>query len=421
MEISNKVKNLKNISVDEFLKLEFNKLKSEDRNVKKLVEAIKKSGFSFPIFLWKDHDYVIDGMGRKLAVEALIKDGHTIKEIPCVEIEADTLEEAKQKTLEVSSQFGDITVDSLKEFSKDFDINFDTIQIGNFSMDDMVEPTPKDDEIPEVPKEAKSKLGDLYEIGEHRVLCGDSTKVDDVEKLMNGKKADMVFTSPPYNANTKAGEGDIFNGKKGKKLYAEGYSDNLSTDEYVKFAQSVLNLCFAYTEGFIFWNVSYNKNSRYQYIQQITPYLEYLREQICWKKSSTIPFKGSMMRDWEPIYLFSTIKANLGLEKVTSNFWEVSNTHSQTESHKACYPIELVVKGIELINGSKRVLDPFIGSGSTLIASEKTGRRCFGLELDPKYVDVIVQRYVDYTGNTKIKKNGKEIDWDITINKEGKK
>jgi len=381
-----------------------NAKKHPKKQIEQIAASIKEFGMHQPIVVDKE-GVIIVGHGRYEALKHLgmeITDD-MIRVADLTEKQSNAYRLADNK-LNESEWDMPLVIEELKTLEE-------LAPLTGFDMDLLIEPDEADDVVPDVPVTPQSVLGDLYELGEHRVLCGDSTSIDDVEKLMAGKKADMAFTSPPYNANTKAGEGDIFNGKKGKKLYADGYSDNLSADEYVKFAQSVLTLCFAYTEGFIFWNVSYNKNSRYQYIQQITPYLEYLREQICWKKSSTIPFKGSMMRDWEPIYLFSTIKANLGLEKVTSNFWEVSNTHSQAENHKACYPVELVVRGIELINGSKSILDPFLGSGSTLIAAEKTGRICYGMELDPKYIDVIVQRYVDYTGNATIKKNGQEIIW----------
>lgn len=372
-----------------------------------LTQNIERFGFTTPCLIDK-HNSVIAGHGRIEAMKKLGRD-----EIPCVRLENLSEEEVKalriadNKLSEMSEWDMSLVLDELKDLSDDmFDLT-------GFDKDLILEPDEKDDEVLEVPEEPKSVLGDLYELGGHRILCGDSTKIDDVERLMNEHKADMVFTSPPYNADTKAGQGDIFNGKKSKKLYDDGYSDNLPPDEYVKFAQDVLTMCFAFTEGFIFWNVSYNKNSRYQYIQQITPYLEYLREQICWKKSSTIPFKGSLMRDWEPIYLFSTMKANLGLDKVTSNFWEVSNTGSQAENHKACYPIALVEKGISIIEGAKILLDPFLGSGSTLIASQKTGRICYGMELDPKYIDVCIERWCKYTGITKIKKNGEDYEWQL--------
>jgi DNA modification methylase len=263
--------------------------------------------------------------------------------------------------------------------------------------------------IPEGGIETDIVLGDLFEIGEHRLLCGDSTDSDAVARLMDGKKADMVFTSPPYNANTKAGQGDIFNKKKSVKLYSDGYSDNLESSDYVNFASSVLNNCFLFTDGHIFWNVSYNANSRFEYIQQIQNHLEFLIEQICWKKSSTIPFKGSLMRDWEPIYVFSTNGNMLGLDSVNSNHWEVNNTNSQQDNHKACFPIELPSKAIKLNDWYKLIFEPFTGSGTTMVASHQLKRKCYGMELDPKYCQVIVDRMKKLDTQLIVKKNGVEI------------
>jgi DNA modification methylase len=263
--------------------------------------------------------------------------------------------------------------------------------------------------IPEGGIETDIVLGDLFEIGEHRLLCGDSTDSDAVAMLMDGKKADMVFTSPPYNANTKAGQGDIFNKKKSVKLYSDGYSDNLESSDYVNFASSVLNNCFLFTDGHIFWNVSYNANSRFEYIQQIQNHLEFLIEQICWKKSSTIPFKGSLMRDWEPIYVFSTNGNMLGLDSVNSNHWEVNNTNSQQDNHKACFPIELPSKAIKLNDWYKLIFEPFTGSGTTMVASHQLKRKCYGMELDPKYCQVIVDRMKKLDTQLIVKKNGVEI------------
>jgi DNA modification methylase len=367
-----------------------NAKKHPKKQIEQIAASIKEFGFNQPVVMDKN-GVVIVGHGRLEAAKML-----GLTEVPTITV---NLPEEKAKAyrladnkLNESDWDMELAIEELKNLPTDlFDLT-------GFDADLLISPDEKDDQVPEVPYEPKTKLGDIYQLGKHRVMCGDSTKAEDVEKLMDGQKADMVFTSPPYNANTKVGEGDIFKSKKTKKLYADGYSDNLSSDEYVNFARKVLEHCFLFTEGFIFWNVSYNKNSRYQYIQQIIPWLDYLCEQICWKKTSTIPFKGSLMRDWEPIYLFSNIKATLGLEKVTSNFWEISNTNSQQDTHKACFPVELVAKGINLINNSRAILDPFLGSGSTLIAAEKTGRICYGMELDPHYCDVIIKRWEDYTG-----------------------
>ena len=265
------------------------------------------------------------------------------------------------------------------------------------SPDEVVE-----DEAPEVSSEPPiSKLGEVYQLGRHRLMCGDSTKIEDVEKLMDGQKADMVFTSPPYNADAKTGDGDIFNNKVSKQMYQGEYKDKMSSEDYIELAKKVLKICFDNTVGFIFWNVSYNAKSRFEYIKQIEDYLEYLIEQICWKKSSAIPLKGSLRRAWEPIYLFSTHKNTLGTEVVESNLWEISNNNSQIENHKACFPVALPTKGIILVKNSKIVLDPFGGSGSTLIACEQTDRTCYMMELDPKYCDVIRQRYEKFINRKK--------------------
>ncbi len=298
--------------------------------------------------------------------------------------------------------------DGLKDMMKDLDeANFD-LELTMFDEDEIKDLLKEPEVYPEgftdpdeIPEnvETRCKLGDLWLLGNHRLLCGDSTDVLQVERLMGGEKADMVFTSPPYNANTKTGDGDIFNKKKTKKLYADGYSDNLDSEQYIDFSKSVLEVCFMVTEGFIFWNVSYNSKSKFEYIAQIIDRLPFLVDQICWKKSSTIPFKGSLMRDWEPIYVFSTRKKSLGLKKVTSNHWEVNNTNSQQENHKACFPVELPERGIHIVESNTGIVfEPFCGSGSTLIACEKTKRECYGMELDPKYCDVIISRWEKYTG-----------------------
>ncbi len=254
------------------------------------------------------------------------------------------------------------------------------------------------DDIPDVPQEAKTKLGDLYILGEHRVLCGDSTKAEDVERLMDGQKADISFTSPPYNGNITF---STFSKNNQGKLYAEGYKDNLPPNEYIEFTQSVLKKCFEYTDGFVVWNVNYNAKSRCEYIKQISPFLDNLIEQVCWKKSSVIPYHEGLNRSWEPIYIFkSKTDENFGIKgEVQSNLWEVSNSGANHQDHRGCFPVELPERVLSTAGGNKKtMLDLFLGTGTTLIACEKKGSKCYGMELDPKYCDVIVKRWEDFTG-----------------------
>jgi DNA modification methylase len=376
----------------------------KDDKFKKLVQSIQ----DFPQMLELRPIVVNDDMvvlGGNMRLKACKEAG--LKEVPIIKASELTPEQQAEFIIKDNVGFGEWDFDLLLNA-------YDPAELEAWGLDlpelpeKEIEPEEDAYEIPET-IETDIVLGDLFEIGEHRLLCGDSTDSDSVAKLMDGQKADMVFTSPPYNANTKAGQGDIFNKKKSVKLYSDGYSDNLESSDYVNFASSVLNNCFLFTDGHIFWNVSYNANSRFEYIQQIQNHLEFLIEQICWKKSSTIPFKGSLMRDWEPIYVFSTNGNMLGLDSVNSNHWEVNNTNSQQDNHKACFPVELPSKAIKLNDWYKLIFEPFMGSGTTMVASHQLKRKCYGMELDPKYCQVIVDRMKKLDPTIKIKRNGVEI------------
>ena len=404
---------IEQVKLDALIPYARNSRTHSDAQVAQIAASIKEFGFTNPVLI-DETGSIIAGHGRVMAARKL-----AITDVPSIRLTH--LTEAQKKAyviadnkLALNAGWDDemlaVELTDLKDMGFDLDLTgFSTDEIEALLAPVGTEGLTDEDAVPEVPEAPVTVLGDVWLLGKHRVMCGDSTSIDAVEKLMDGQKADMVFTSPPYNADTKTGDGDIFNKKKAKKLYGEGYTDALPSSEYVDFAASVLEVCFANTDGFIFWNVSYNAKSKYEYIQQITGRVEYLVDQVCWKKSSTIPFKGMLMRDWEPVYVFSTNKQSLNVAKVTSNFWEISNTGAQQQDHKACFPVALPEKAIGLVNtNSGIVLDSFGGSGSTLIACEKTGRINRSMELDPKYCDVIVQRWQEFTGQTAtLESNGK--------------
>ena len=397
----------KKAKVSELIPYARNSRTHSDAQVSKIASSIKEFGFLNPV-ITDGQKGIVAGHGRLMAAQKIGMD-----EVPT--IDASHLTEAQRRAYVIADnrlaldagwddemlkiELGDLDAEG-------FDLSltgFDLDEIASLTADEPTEGLTDEDAVPEAPEQPVTVEGDVWLLGRHRLMCGDSTSIDAVEKLMDGNKADMVFTSPPYNADAKAGQGDIFNKKKSVKLYSDGYSDNLQSSEYVQFASSVLDMCFAVTDGFIFWNVNYNANSRFEYIQQIQSRLPYIVEQVCWKKSSTIPFKGSLMRDWEPIYIFSTNKQPVAVKEVTSNFWQVSNTGSQAENHKACFPVELAERGIGIVaRNTGIVFEPFGGSGSTLIACEKHGRMARLMELDPKYCDVIIKRWQDFTGEDAI-------------------
>ena len=258
------------------------------------------------------------------------------------------------------------------------------------------------------PEEPKTVLGDLYEIGEHRLLCGDSTCSDTVAKLMDGNKADMVFTSPPYNGNTHL---DI--GKGGGRLYNDKEMDNKPSDVYIDFLQKVLNNILINTNGFIFWNINYNAKSRNEYLKHLVPYFNYLWETIIWEKTG-MPIADGLTRNCEFIFVLKNgERKHLGKHFETShNLWKISNLNSQDlkNNHRACFPVELPSNGINLGSEINDIIyEPFTGSGSTMVASHQLKRRCYGMELDPKYCDVIVNRMITLDPTLKIKLNGIDV------------
>lgn len=268
-----------------------------------------------------------------------------------------------------------------------------------------------DFDVPDGGIETDIILGDLFEIGDHRLLCGDSTDSDQVAKLMNGEKADMVFTSPPYNANM-----NMISYEKGKvkstPFYENNETDNKTSKEFIDFLSSVLNNCILNTDGWIFWNIGYNANSRSEWIENTYQFKDYLQETIIWKKSTAMPVKYGFTRIIEFIFLYTTKGNKIHINKESEtiqNYWEVSNNNSSIENHKACFPIELVRKALNINSENKLILEPFCGSGSTMVAAHQLKRKCYGMELDPKYCQVIIDRMRKLDDTLVIKKNGEVI------------
>ena len=276
---------------------------------------------------------------------------------------------------------------------------------------DKLEAEEDDFDVPDGGLETDIVLGDLFEIGQHRLLCGDSTDSDAVAMLMNGQKADMVFTSPPYNGNTTMYDYVIVDGKKKRKdkpLYEDNETDNKTSADYVQFLHDVMNVCFLNTDGFIFWNINYNAKSRFEFIECVYPYKESLQETIIWKKNA-IPTANGFTRNFEFIFLFKTNQELKHINKeydVTHNIWEVSNSGSQHDKHKACFPVELPAKAIGLNERTKLLFEPFTGSGTTMVAAHQLNRKCYGMELSPNYCQVIVDRMLKLDPSLEIKKNG---------------
>ena len=387
---------IKNILIEKIKTYSKNAKKHPDKQIKQVANSIKRFGFVQPIVVDKNNEVII-GHCRLESAKIL-----GLKECPVVMLENLTDQEVKalrlaDNKLNESPWDLDLAIEELKT------IDIDLVDLTGFDKDLIIEPDNKDDEVPEVPEEPKSKLGDLYELGNHRVLCGDSTKAEDVERLMAGALSDMIHTDPPYNV-------DYGVSKNPRHKIRTIENDKQSPEQWEDFCKKLFEIFKKYNKGDVYmWGASGPEGMRMRL---------WLVESGChwsatiiWKKDRLVLTPANYQRMYEPCFYGWFGKSTWKGGRKEVEVWDLKRP-SDSKLHPTMKPIELCSKAI--INSSKErdiVLDLFLGSGSTLIAAEKTGRYCYGIELDPKYIDVIVQRYVDYTGNNKIKKNGKEITW----------
>lgn len=379
-----------------------------------LAKNIVKFGFTTPVLIDKNNE-IIAGHGRILAMQKLGKD-----EVPCVRMEKLSEEEVKALRLadnqlaQMAEWDMGLAVEELKGLSDEM------VELTGFDKDLIIEPDEKDDEVPEIPEEPQSKLGDLYELGNHRVLCGDSTKIEDVEKLMDGKKADMVFTDPPYGVSYADKNKYLNTIAPGNRIQTPIENDHLDIE---KLQETIIYPAFCRIKELLAEKSSYYITAPQGGDLLMMMMMMYkaglpLRHMIIWAKNNHVLGRTDYNYKHEPI-LFGWVKTHefYGNGKHKFSTWEIPKP-LKSDLHPTMKPVELIVNAV--LNSTKEnnlVSDLFLGSGSTLIASEKTGRICYGMELDCKYTDVIVQRYCDYTGNYEIIKNGKKITWPRTETK----
>jgi len=376
---------------------EKNQKKHPKKQIEQVANSIKEFGMNQPIVVDKN-GVIIVGHGRWEALKLLkweIKP-EWVKVVDLTEEQAKAYRLADNK-LNESEWDMNLVVEELKTLSELM------IDLTGFDKDLIIEPEDKDDEIPEVPKEPKSKLGDLYELGQHRVLCGDSTQMEAVLALCGDIKVDMYLTDPPYNVNYEGKTKEalkIENDSMSDSAFRQFLVDAFTTADAVMKKGAVFYIWHADSEGYNFRGGCFDIGWQ-------------VRQCLIWNKQSMVMGRQDYHWKHEPCLY--------GWKDGASHLWNADRTQttvlnfdrpSRNEEHPTMKPVELFAYQItNNTKGEDVVFDNFLGSGTSIIAAEKTGRICYGMELDPKYVDVIVQRYVDYTGNNKIKLNGKEIIW----------
>ena len=379
---------IETINISDITPYEKNAKSHPKKQIDLLAENITRFGFTTPCLVDKDNN-LIAGHGRLEAVKTL---GWT--DVPCVRMENLTEDEVKalrladNKLAEMSEWDMTLVTDELKELDDDL------LDLTGFDKDLIVEPDEADDEVPDVPEEPQSKLGDLYELGEHRVLCGDSTKVEDVERLMDGKKADMVFTDPPYALfGNSTGVAGVADDKMVQPFFREISVRVLQNTK----SNSHFYVCCDWHS----WSV----------LTQALSHNLTVKNMVVWDKCHGA--LGNLYRSRHELLVVG-VNASLNTRKIIGgtankrpvtdeNVWTIKR--EKDGSHNAQKPQELMIRAINNSSDKKDlVLDLFLGSGSTLIAAEKTGRICYGMELDPRYISVILDRWSDYTGNDPILK-----------------
>jgi DNA modification methylase len=391
----------KNMQVDQFKAMQGELKTISPDNLDKLKKRILKYGFDAPIFVWGN--YILDGHQRLVAIQSLIDEGYQLpkSELPVCEIKAKNMADAKKRLLGYISQFGHITAEGLDIFVEGLELSeiSQEIDLPGFVLDSGIgdnpegpkDVAPRMDEAEELQQKWLVNKGDLWECGKHRILCGDSTLPDAFDLLMGDQMAAMVLTDPPYNVG--------YVGKGKDKLDF----DNETQDDagfHAFLLAAFTNMCQKTHPGASF----YVFHSDIQVVNFRTALVEsgfLVKQGLVWNKSQLIPGRQDYQWKHEPILY--------GWREGAAHYWAADRKQTTVlefskptvnSKHPTMKPVDLLVYLLK--NSSKKgsiVLDPFLGSGSSMVACDDTDRICYGIELSPKYVAVTLQRYLDLTGN----------------------
>lgn len=280
------------------------------------------------------------------------------------------------------------------EFEDLIDWGFNADELGVPEIE-KIDPQCDEDEVPEV-KDTVTKRGDIWLLGNHRVMCGDSTMIDDVEKLMKGEKADMVFTDPPYNTGMSK------KNNHGSAKLSHMFDDDYEEDEWLEFIGNFSKNYWLATKDSCAHYVCLNWKRSHELVSIYLKNGFKFSNLIIWDK--VVHGLGSDYKyTHEYIHVFKKgkpeINSHQGEDAEYSDVWHIQRKMGKDEEHATKKPIELVERPIRHASkNNDMILDLFLGSGSTLIACEKTNRKCYGMELDEHYVDIIISRWQKYTG-----------------------
>lgn len=388
--------------------------------LKKLENVIISQGFSEPIAVWPNEgrNWILNGHQRHTALQSLRSKGWFVPPVPVALVEAADEDEARKKVLTLASQFGDFNQDHLLEFVAKARLDTDWIRnnarlaAGDFKWPVLVTPT-DDDEIPPVAETPIVKRGEIYILGDHRLMCGDSTDCDDFNSLMNGDRAKICFTSPPYNA----GSMNIV-GQPGTNEKYNAFDDNQTDDQYFDFLKKNMSLILENSDECLY-NIGLVQNNKRVIIRLLAEFEQQFKDIIYWRKKTVAPHiqPGIVNNAVEFILCFGDGKRKFQHAQFNQGtyFNVIEGNHAGenqfSKIHKATFPLYLPENIItNFCPPGGVVLEPFGGTGTTMIAAEKLGRRCFAMELDPLYCGVILDRWQEFSGKIAHRDDGET--WD---------
>lgn len=405
-----------NAALDEFVWFQGDLKTLSDENYEKLKNQILELKFSEPVSVWLDGNEMklLNGHQRILTLKKMRDEGYRIPHIPYNPVDAENVEEAKRKVLSFTSTFGHLTEVGVAAFIHDTSIDIaelkDDFNLAGLNVDNLpelkaidvrehtrlVRAIDSDDDADDV-KKMESQLetfvnpGELWSLGDHWLLCGDSTKIKDLHKLLKNKKADMLFTDPPYGVNYEGGHfhsGDVNIKNKREKL-----ANDESTDIYPSFLKHIPDIvdgpCYT-------WFAS----TRGKCILEAVEAVGELHAMLIWHKinATYAAMNAQYKQRHEPLLYWkpkkSTLRWNGPSDECT--VWE-EKRDSKNNFHPTQKPVSLAERAIRN-HTVETVLDLFGGSGSTLIACENLGKQCYMMEMNPHYCSVIIERWHRLTG-----------------------
>ena len=381
-------------SVEKLIPYAKNARTHSDEQVAQIAGSIKEFGFNNPVLVDKDNS-IIAGHGRVMAARKLGMD-----KVPVVILNHLTESQRKAYVLadnRIALNSGwDTSMLSLELQDLKDDIDLSLLGFDPDELDALLNPIEEtegltdEDAVPDVPDEPKTKLGDIYILGNHRLMCGDSTSIDAVEKLMDGQLADQLVTDPPYNIAYEGGSkkrDQIKNDEMADEEFRQFLKDVYIAADAVMKAGAVFYIWHADTEGYNFRGAARDMGWR-------------IRQTLIWNKDNSAFGRSDYHWKHEPcLYGWKEGAAHLWATDRKQTTVIQCKRPSKSDLHPTMKPVELME--YQILNntkGSDIVLDLFGGSGSTLIGAEKVGRKAYLMELDPKYCDVIVKRWEDFTG-----------------------